>query len=167
MPTEIINQLETALVETVTLLTSFNEKELNKVPFEGSWTAAQVGRHLFKSEAGIDQLFYATTQPAGRQPDERAEELKKILLNFNEKLNCPDFLLPESNHYNKQDLIDSLSEVKGIVLKAATTADLTHVAPLPDGHPLKGSTKLEIVHFMTYHAIRHNHQLNKIKEVLQ
>jgi len=167
MDKEIITQLENALGETVSLLSSLNEQELNKVPFKGSWTAAQVGRHLFKSEDGIDELFYATTQPAARQPDEKAEEFKKIFLDFTIKMDSPDFLIPESTDYEKGKLIESLSATKVKVLKALETSNLNQIAPLEDSHPLKGSTKLEIVYFMAYHAMRHNHQIKKIKEAIQ
>jgi len=167
MAQQIINQLESALGETVALLSSFNQEQINTVPFTGSWTAAQVGRHLYKSEAGIDQLFYAPAQPAGRQPDERAEGLKQTFLDFTTKMKSPDFIVPEDMEYDKARLITSLSEANDKVLKAVSGTDLTHIAPLEDGHPLKGSTKLEVVHFITYHTMRHNHQINKIKEIVQ
>jgi len=166
MPQNIINQLEAALGETVTLLSSFNEKELNTIPFEGSWTAAQVGRHLFKSENSIDQLIYTPSEPVDRAPDERAQWLKDLFLDFTTKMKSPDFILPEDKDYNKSELVTSLADVKGKVVEAAQTADLTYIAPLPEEHPLKGITKLEIVHFLTYHTMRHNHQLQKIKEAL-
>ena len=166
MPQNIINQLEAALGETVTLLSSFNEKELNTVPFEGSWTAAQVGRHLYKSEDGMDQLMEASTEPANRQPDERAAEFKRLFLDYTLKMKSPDFILPEDREYDKSELVTSLEDVKDKMLKVTQIADLTYIAPLPDAHPLKGSTKLEIVHFLTYHTMRHNHQLQKIKEAL-
>lgn len=163
MPQHIINQLETALDETLTLLTSFDEKELNTVPFEGSWTAAQVGRHLFKSEEGIDELFFMTTEPVDRAPDARAEEFKKIFLDFSTKMESPDFLVPDDKEYNKERLLQSLKNTKDKVVKAVQTNDLSGLASLPDAHPLKGSSKLEIVHFMTYHTMRHNHQITKIR----
>ena len=167
MATEIISQLENALADTVALLSSFNEKDLNAVPFEGSWTAAQVGRHLFKSENGIDQLLYAPAQPAGRQPDERAEGLRAILMDFGTKLKCPDFLLPEDTHYDKEALLESLQGAKEKLLDAARKADLSFIAPLPESHPLNGNTKLEMVHFMAYHTVRHNNQIKSIMQVLQ
>ncbi|KGO94201.1 DinB family protein [Flavobacterium subsaxonicum] len=167
MSIQIINQLESALGETVALLSSFNEEQINKIPFEGSWTAAQVGRHLYKSEADIDQLFYAPAQPAGRQPDERAEGLKQILLDYSTKMKSPDFIIPEDMEFDKARLITSLAEANDKMLKAVSGTDLTDIAPLEDGNPLQGSTKLEVVHFITYHTMRHNHQINKIKEIVQ
>lgn len=166
MPQQIINELETALDETVNLLSSFSEKELNTVPFKGSWTAAQVGRHLFKSEDGIDKLFAAPTKPVNRPPDANAGELKKTFLDFNTKMKSPDFIVPEDIAFDKDELVESLANAKEKVLESVKENNLAYSAELPEDHPLAGSTKLEIVHFITYHTIRHNHQIKKIRELV-
>lgn len=162
MNDSIINQLEAALGETVQLLYSFNQEELNKVPFEGSWTAAQVGQHLFLAENGMDELLLTPTEKADRKQDEKAGQLKDMFLDFNTKMKSPEFIVPQDKAYDKQNLIQSLNDVKNNMLTAAEQADLEELAPLPDGHPLAGHTKLEIVHFVTYHTIRHNRQIKNI-----
>lgn len=163
MSKEIINQLETALEETLELLSGFNEKEMNTVPFEGSWTAAQVCKHLYKSENGMDELLYAPTHPVDRNPEEKAQKLKGIFLNFETKMKSPEFILPEDRHYKKEELEGPLKETKDKMVEAANKVNLAEIAPLPDGHPFKGNTKLEMLHFITYHTIRHNHQLKNIR----
>ncbi len=163
MPKEIINQLEVALGETLELLSSFTEKEMNTVPFQGSWTAAQVCRHLYKSENGIDELLHATAQPADRNPEERVAEFHDIFLNLEIKMKSPDFILPEEKHYEKNELESPLQDAKHKMIIAAHTANLAEVPQLPEGHPLQGATKLELLHFVTYHTIRHNHQLKNIR----
>ena len=167
MSKEIINQLEAALGETLQLLSSFNEKEMNTIPFEGSWTAAQVCQHLYKSEDGMDQLLYAPTEQTDRNPEEKAAWLKEIFLNFDTKMKSPDFIVPEDKHYDKADLEEPLKATKDKMVEAAHKVNLAEIAHLPDGHPLKGNTKLEMLHFITYHTMRHNHQLKNIREKLQ
>ena len=164
--TEIIKQLDTALSETISLLADFDHKQLNKVPFKGSWTAGQVGCHLLKSETGMDDLLYAPSAPAERKPDEKVQELKDIFLDYSKKFESPDFILPEDREYTSQELTDSLRTVKENMLLAVKNSDLTETAPLPDGHPFAGNTKLEMVHFITYHTIRHNNQIRKIREAV-
>jgi len=166
MYNEIISQLESALDETQKLLSSFTEKELNTVPFEGSWTAAQAGRHLYKSQNGMDGLLLAPAEPVERNPEEKAKELRDMFLNFDIKMKSPDFILPEEKEYDKDELIVSLKNVKNEMIAAAEKADLSQLAPLPEGHPLKGHSKLEIVHFVTYHTMRHNHQLEEIRAAI-
>jgi hypothetical protein len=137
---------------------------MNAVPFEGSWTAAQVCQHLYKSEKGMDELLYAPTQPVDRNPEEKAQGLKDIFLNFDHKMKSPDFINPEDKHYEKAELEQPLKETKDKMVEAAHKVNLAEIAPVPDGHPFKGNTKLEMLHFITYHTIRHNHQLKNIRE---
>lgn len=167
MSKEIINQLDAALGETLQLLSSFSEEDMNKVPFEGSWTAAQVGEHLYKSQEGMDELLYAHAPKPDRNPEEKAQWLKEIFLNFEHKMKSPDFIYPEDKYYNQSELKDSLESVKDKMTEAAKKSKLEEMAPLPEGHPLNGITKLETLYFVTYHTIRHNHQLKNIREKLQ
>ena len=167
MPKEIINQLDAALTETLQLLSSLNEEKINKIPSEGSWTAAQVAQHLYKSIKGMDELLYTPSQQADRNPEEKAQWLKDIFLNYENKMKSPDFILPEDKYYNQSELKDSLESAKDKMTEAAKNSKLEEMAPLPEGHPLNGITKLETLYFVTYHTIRHNHQMKNIREQLQ
>lgn len=162
----LTQQLEGALSQTINLLGSMSEDALNKAPFAGSWTAAQVARHLYKSQKGTDTMMLQPSDEAGRDPGERIENYKEILTNYEHKMESPGFLIPEEKKYDKDKLINALQEVKGEILPVIGTANLNELAPIGDETPLKGSTKLEIVHFLLYHTIRHNRQIEKIKEML-
>ncbi len=159
---KIINELEEALGETISLLSSAEEAQLNAVPFEGSWTAAQTGIHLLKSGMGIDKLFIAPAPVTERAPDENAEELKSIFLDFSKKFDSPEFIMPEDKQYNKEEVLYLLKELKPSIIEALNNTDLKEVPELPDWNPFKGHTKLELAYFMTYHTQRHNHQIKNI-----
>lgn len=167
MAKEIVNTLGSALDSTVALLESFSQEELNKVPFEGSWTAAQVGRHIYKSLEGTDQLFGATGEPTDRPADQQAEQFKELMADMDNKMQSPEFIIPEDKEYGKQELIQSLKDVKQTAVDAGNSNNLETVPHLDEGHPLKGVTKLELVHFMAYHTQRHNHQIAKIRGIVQ
>lgn len=167
MAEAIINQLQAALGETVQLLSSLSKKELNTVPFESSWTPAQVGQHLLKAETGIEKLLLTPTEAVTRQPDEKVEETKKIFLDYTAKYESPGFIIPEEKEYNHTELVDVLKENIDKIVEAAKTANLNEVAPLPEGHPLEGYTKLELVHFVTYHTMRHNHQIKNMMPMIK
>jgi hypothetical protein len=167
MAESIINQLEAVLGETVQLLSSLNNEELNRAPFNGSWTAAQVGQHLLKAETGIDELLLVPTEKAARQPDEKVEETKNIFLDFTAKYQSPDFIVPEEKEYDPAEVIEPLKNNIPNILKAAKEADLTQLAPLPPGHPFEGYTKLEMIHFLTYHTMRHNRQIKNMLPMIK
>lgn len=161
--TIIINELDSALQETIDVLQSFNEEDVNTIPFAGSWTPAQVAEHLRKSEVRMDKVFSSASRPSNRQPDEKAAGLKEMFLNFDTKMKSPAFIEPENKQYDKTEVATALAEIKGKIIDAVNGCDLTGIPPLPDDNPFKDHTKLELVHFMTYHAQRHNHQLKAMK----
>lgn len=163
MAQQISKQLDEALNESVTLVESFTEKELNTVPFEGSWTPGQVADHILKSTNGMDKLLVGPGEPANRQPDEKAEEFKNLFLDFSIKMKSPDFILPDERDFTVNELTDRLRSIQQAIAGAIPNADLEGVPPLGEQHPLNGSTKLELLHFLTYHTMRHNHQMEKMK----
>lgn len=164
MKEELYKQYENAATEFTGLISSFTQKELNTIPFEGSWTAAQVGTHVLKSNKSIAQALNMESQPADRLPDERVEELKSVFLNFNTKLKSPDFIIPEPGNYKKEklaeDLDKSVEEIKELGEKVSLSGTIRHVA-------FGDITKLELMHFVVYHTRRHSHQLMKILEIVK
>jgi len=156
---ELFEALDATTSKFLQLVASFDEKEINTIPFKNSWTAAQVAEHVTKSNISIIQSLKVAGKFSERAPDERAQELKELFLDFSTKLQSPDFILPTRDIYEKQLLVinlkDSIDEIK----------ELRKKVNLPEAlnHPAFGDiTKLEILHFVVYHTQRHTHQLNKI-----
>ncbi len=65
MVEEILNQLQKTTDELIHGLSSLSQEQLNAVPFEGSWTAAQLGEHLHKSY-NVAELLYGPVKHAKR-----------------------------------------------------------------------------------------------------
>lgn len=148
----------------VDLLTSFTQKEINIIPYEGCWTAAQVGAHVIKSNKSIIQAMNMEAHAAERMPDERIQELKDVFLDFTTKLKSPDFIIPEPGMYKKENLLDdleaSIEELKEISKKVSLSGTIDHIA-------FGDITKLELLHFVVYHTGRHTHQLRKISQLVK
>ena len=87
MRKEILKEVEQTMDELIQLISSSGEEELNEIPFEGSWSAAQVAEHLLKSYAIVDMLNAPQTKTE-RSADEKVELLKSVFLNFNTKVKC-------------------------------------------------------------------------------
>lgn len=146
------------------LVNSFSEKGFNTIPFEGSWTAAQVTDHITKSNKSIVQALSLEGKPADRKPDERTPELAKIFLDFKTKLKSPDFILPTQDYYQKASLIVALESSIGKLKEATSNASLTDAIE----HKAFGEiTKLELLYFVIYHTQRHMHQMQHIYEIVE
>lgn len=153
-----------AVAELISLMSAVDENKINSIPYEGSWTAPQLLSHVTKSINAMADALLTEAKPAERDPGERIEGLKEIFLNFSNKLNSPDFILPEEGIYERQPAIDQLQESFNRLNENANSSDLTE---LVEGLPFGPVTKLEIIHFALYHTQRHLHQMKKICEALK
>lgn len=147
-------------------LSSFSDEEINTVPFKGSWTPGQVVQHIILGNSGYPELFAGNTKPTIRKYDEHVKELEGIFLNFNTKMDAPDFLKPEAKNYNKNALTLSLLKIESDLLNAAENNDLT-VTCLDFQVPgFENFTIYEWINFALVHSQRHTHQLQKISNYI-
>lgn len=147
-------------------LSSFSDEEINTVPFKGSWTPGQVVQHIILGNSGYPELFAVNTKPTIRKYDEHVKELEGIFLNFNTKMDAPDFLKPEAKNYNKIALNLSLLKIESDLLNAAENNDLT-VTCLDFQVPgFENFTIYEWINFALVHSQRHTHQLQKISNYI-
>jgi effector-binding domain-containing protein len=155
----LMGELEKTTTELLQTLATFNQETINRIPFEGSWTAAQVGDHLLKSYTGMLQALYGQVKPTERKPDEKVAELKATFLNFDTKLQSPKFIIPTSSVYEKETLLTSLQSTIAQLMETLKATDLSQTCL---GFTTFGDiTRLEIFHFIVFHTQRHIHQIKK------
>jgi len=163
---EIIKELQDTVSEFQKLISSFDERQLNKVPYEGSWTAGQVAQHIILANSGFADVLNGPVKDTERAPDEQIEKIREIFLNFNTKMNSPDFILPTLKEYNKVKQLNALEKIKLDVSKAVDDLDLDKTC-LAFELPVFGHlTRQEAVYFVIYHTQRHAQQLGRIRESL-
>ena len=159
MKKNILVQYEHTARQLLKLISSFSRDELNTIPYAGSWTAAQVVSHVTKSNQSIVQALNLEAKTTNRKPDIRVEELRTIFLDFNTKLQSPDFILPKNGTYNKEviiaDLQKSIEQLKEESENVNLSGAIHHIA-------FGDITKLELLHFVVYHTERHIYQLKNI-----
>ena len=78
------------------------------MPFEGSWTAGQVAQHILLSSSSVEVLR-GPVKKTKRAPDEGIENLRSIFLDFDTKLESPEFIMPQNKVYDKEELLRLLS----------------------------------------------------------
>jgi hypothetical protein len=162
---KVISDFENNTREFVEVLSSFTQDQLNVVPFEGSWTAGKVGRHVFKALVGMPKTLEGPVTKTERKPDELIEPIDKIFLDFTKKLNAPSFIIPEDREYNRQEMTEALTDKITQTIITAKPLDLT--ASTAFELPTFGLlTRHELLHFAGVHTKRHTRQLRKIREHL-
>lgn len=159
-------EADQTFTELLQILSSIAEVNINKVPFEGSWTAGQVAQHIILSAGGFVQLLNGPVKDTGRDPEANVQNLRATFLNFNIKMKSPDFIVPEEKDYDKQELIDNLTGIKTGLLKAIETLDATKTCT---SFELPGAgfiTRAEGITFSIVHTERHINQLKNIQQQL-
>ena len=170
MTTEVFNKKEIltathkVVSELIELISSLDENDINTVPYEGSWTPAQLLRHVSKSISGMANALHTNAQPAERYPGQRIEELKRIFLDPINKFQSPEFIVPEEEVYKKQISIDELNNAFNQFEENTNNINLNEVI---ESGPLGSITKWEIIHFVLYHTQRHLQQMQKICSALK
>jgi uncharacterized protein YndB with AHSA1/START domain len=160
---EIIPAVMVVAMQVVGLARGLDEEAWNTVPSKGSWTPAQLVRHLLKSVSGIGPLIEKPGKPADRDPGERILGLKQNFLDITKTMQSPEFIVPENKHYNKEALIKEFERA----LAPLTKLKGINEAEIITGLPLGEVTKLEILHFILYHIQRHLIQMKRITEALK
>lgn len=152
--------------ELLDLLSHLSQTDINTVPFEGSWTAGQLVKHVIKSNSGFLQMLKGPVRESKREPDELIERIKTDFLNFNVKVKSPEFVVPEKIDYNKEDLLSSLEALNSKLNESVQSLDLTKTCSAFELPVYGYLTRSEAVHFIIYHTQRHIHQLKNIIEKL-
>jgi len=166
MTKEILRDSENTNAELLQLFSSFKQEQINVVPFEGSWTAAQLAEHLLKSDLLILKTLNGPVKQTDRQPDEKVKIIKELFLDFNTKMKSPDFNTPSNTVHVQEKLLNSLSEKKEEITEVIKTKNLSETCvsfALPE---LGEFTKSEWIYFDIYHSQRHIHQLKNIFQKL-
>ncbi|PZF74129.1 DinB family protein [Taibaiella soli] len=161
-------ELATAVKNTgsrfIDSLSAFSEADMNKTPYEGSWTGGQVAEHIVKAN-GVELLFVPGT-PSDRDPAQHVQAIRDIFLNFDAKYKAPERLTPQDGFHAKEPLLNTLHHQWSKLENAVQTQDLSEMCGSFEFPGIGKLTKLEVVNLIESHTQRHLRQLNKIHEAI-
>lgn len=154
---------ETALTGQllVQVLSAFDDKQLNTVPFEGSWTAAQVAEHIWK--AGDCGVVYGPSAPTQRAADEKVNAIKALFQDYNAKFNAPEMIIPGNAPHTQTQVMEHIHQIWDKLTTAANTVDLNEECLAFEVPGFGPFTRLEWIKFINIHTRRHIRQLENIQ----
>ena len=166
MEQQLQKEVSKTLANLIEVLSSIDEKKINVIPFQDSWTAGELAQHMIMSNSGFDELMNGPVKETERNPDELIERIKTAFLDFSHKMQSPDFVVPPKRDYNKHDLLHSLEHIRQRLGKTLEESDLAKTCVAFEIPVLGYLTRLEAAHFVLYHTKRHTHQLKNIATTL-
>jgi hypothetical protein len=167
METNLSQQAGQALSEMATIFSMFPEKDVNTVPFAGSWTPAQVVQHILLSVDGCAALLTGPTDATQRNPEEHVQQLRDLFLNFEIKFQAAPDITPEDKEYDKTALSQQLDDLRRNLETAISSHDLTRTCTTFEFPTIGYLTGIEVVNFAAVHTQRHSHQLKNIFRVME
>ena len=162
MEKELITEIERTTDELLQIIGGFEENKFNEMPFKDSWTPGQVAEHIYLSVAGILSTVKGSTGPTNRDPRQMVAPLRDVFLNFDIKMQSPDFILPSNDPKDKKSLMHSLKETWTGLARTAGTQDLYATCLDFDMPTIGPMTRLEWISFAVVHTQRHIWQLKKM-----
>ena len=168
MANELLIKLHETTEGFLEAISLFTQEQFNIIPFEGSWTAAQVTEHIFKAEVGIPQIWQGNAKPTERAVDQNVPMISKIFLDFENKMKSPEFIVPSPAGViqDREERYQAMEKNRTEIEKLAAGIDLSLTYTdfaLPNMGALTGQ---EWVVFLTVHSFRHMHQLRNIHKAL-
>ena len=158
------NGIFDALATTVGL---YNDQNFNEIPFEGSWTPAQVTQHIILASKGFAGVLNAEVKDTERPIDEKIGALKSIFLNFGTKMKSPDFIKPSLQDYDREAHLSQLKNIQSDIDQAIRSLDLSKTCISFELPNMGFLTRLEAIYFVVFHTQRHTNQLNEIHQFLK
>jgi len=149
------------------VLSEISENEINKIPFEGSWTAGQNVQHIILACSGLPALFAGQKEKTTRQQDENVAKLDSIFLDYTAKYESPENIKPAAVDYLKDMQLASIKKIQDDLSEAAEVYDLTLLCMDAKVPGFENFTIYEWIHFAIVHTQRHTHQLENIAAKLR
>lgn len=141
------------------LVGAFSNENFNQVPFEGSWTPAQVASHIIMATDGIPDEH---VEVATRNYKQQVGMITAMWTNYSVKMKSPDFLVPNNPLTNKLQALKEINRIKEKLAVVALEKDLTEIC-LDFEIPSFGKmSRYEWLVFIALHVQRHAHQLREM-----
>lgn len=157
------SEIKTTFLQWESVVSSFNNDNINTVPFKESWTPGQVAEHLIKANSGITKVLRGRVTDTKRDPEEKIPQTNHIFLDFSTKMKSPEQIVPTRTDHTTENLVSSIRQIKSDLLDVSEKEDLTKTCV---DHQIPGMgdfTRGEWINFCLVHTQRHIHQLENIR----
>ena len=164
--TAIVREIDISTNNLLSLIKKFSDEQFNRIPFAGSWTAAQVMDHLLKAETWLLSLLTGQTISTDREPDEKVHIIRSVFLDFAHKLQSPPFIIPAQEPWQPAVMYEAFNSNRAVLRTQVLTLNLTETCTGFELPELGYLTREEWYCFAYCHASRHTYQLANIYQAI-
>ena len=161
---QLLHDLDQTEQDFYAILAALTPRQLNIVPFEGSWTAGQVAEHILMAESGIPETVLGSTEQTDRPVAQYVPVIESIFLDFTAKYQAPEFIIPSAGPHHQQQLLEAFKAERAAIREIAANEDLTLTCTDFEFPQIANLTRWEWLQFVLCHSKRHTRQLRNISE---
>lgn len=161
---QLLHDLDQTEQDFYAILATLTPRQVNTVPFEGSWTAGQVAEHILMSESGIPETVLGSTEQTDRPVAQYVPVIESIFLDFTAKYQAPEFIIPSEGPHDQQQLLEAFKSERAAIREIAANEDLTLTCTDFEFPQIANLTRWEWLQFVLCHSKRHTRQLRNISE---
>ncbi|MGX5856120.1 DinB family protein [Dyadobacter jiangsuensis] len=161
---QLLHDLDQTEQDFYSILAALTPRQLNIVPFEGSWTAGQVAEHILMAESGIPETVLGSTEQTDRPVAQYVPVIESIFLDFTAKYQAPEFIIPSAGPHDQQQLLEAFKAERAAIREIAANEDLTLTCTDFEFPQIANLTRWEWLQFVLCHSKRHTRQLRNISE---
>ena len=159
---QLLRDLDQSEQEFYAALASFQPDQVNRVPFEGSWTAGQVAEHILLAESGIPETILGSTEETNRPVGQYVPVIESIFLDFTARYQAPEFIIPSPGPHNQRQLLEAFKTERAAIREIAANEDLSLTCTDFEFPQIANLTRWEWLQFVMCHSQRHTRQLRNI-----
>jgi len=157
--THLLEALECAFDEFITLFSSFTDDDINRIPFPNSWTPAQVALHIILATNGVPDR---ETVVADRPFDAYLPKIRPWWEDLSQKFQSPVPLRPDNKLHLKNKLLAELQRCREKDRVIIADSDLTMICLDMELPTVGFLTRHEWLWFIEMHVKRHIFQLKNM-----
>lgn len=159
--------LSNAVGQLQNVVASFKEADFNRIPFDGSWTAAQVAEHVLKSMTLIHQMLNGPAEQTVRTPEEHIPYLQEIMADMSVKTQSAPMLLPGDGPFSRTEIQERLTAGQNNFLTDIRQLDLSQTCTTFEFPGIGLMTRVEFISFTAFHVQRHCQQMKNIHKIIE
>lgn len=154
--------LQAATETFIQQLQRFSAEVFNQKPDPESWSAAEVGEHVWSVNKNLCFVMQADGTTPDRAPDQKVPAFKEVLLDRTIKIEAPENVRPAGVLKEQQEVVAGLQKQLQLLLQVVEGKDLTELCEVYKHPRLGRMTRLEWTCFIACHMERHTQQLEEI-----
>lgn len=162
--TSLQNQWMAGTDEFLEALSAFDATVFNAKRSDGGWSAGDIAEHILLADKRFTIVLEGAASEATHEPGDNVSKFEARLLNRENKLDAPPFLVPSDNDKDKEEILAAIRAERNTIAELIGSRNMSLVnydAP----HRLFGPmNSQEWVMFNILHTQRHLQQLKELFE---